>query len=306
MTLPTALAEPRPAPSSWLLLAVLSLIWGTSFQFNKLAVAAIEPDVVVAFRLLSAAVLLTPLVYLRGERLPTVDRRWPLFVLMAALGNALPFYLISWGQQRVDSGVAGVLMATMPLATLLLAHVFIVGEAMTGRRAAGFLLGFAGVCLLIGPSALLRVGGDLDHAVRQCAIAFAAVCYAGNTILARRLPPTSALVTSTCVMIAGAAIMLPLVGGRALADLAHAPTSAALSVVWLGAVSTALAMLLYYRIINTVGATFVSQMNYLIPVVAFTGGITWMGERPSWWSAAALVVILAGLALGSSGRPART
>jgi len=221
---------------------------------------------------------------------------------MAALGNALPFYLITWGQERVDSGVAGILMATMPLTTIGLAHFFVAEESLTRNRAAGFLLGFAGVCLLVGPELLLRLGGGSSLLGRQLAVVGGAVCYAVNTILARRLPDTTPLVTSACVMLVATA-MMTLVGGVGfLRSLFSAPAAASLSALWLGIVSTALAMLIYYRIIVSSGATFVSMMNYFIPVVAFLGGVLAMNESVSWRAIAALVVILGGVLIAQ--RPA--
>lgn len=290
--------------SDWWLLAVLSLIWGTSFQFTKLAVAALSPESVVIIRLALAAAILVPAAYLRGHRLPGFDRRWISFLAMAALGNALPFYLITWGQARIDSGVAGILMATMPLTTMVLAHFFVENERMTRRRTAGFVLGFAGVCLLIGPEFLLRLGGGSSLLARQLAVTCGAVGYAVNTILARRLSNTAPLVTSSCVMLAATAMMI-VVGGAGMVDsLAVATPEAALSAAWLGVVSTAVAMLIYYRIIVSAGATFVSMMNYFIPVVAFIGGVAAMGESVSPRAVAALLVILAGviIARGSTAR----
>ncbi len=281
--------------SDWILLACLSLIWGTSFQFNKVSVASLAPEAVVTIRLVIAAVILVPLVYLRGLRLPLVDARWFSFVAMAALGNALPFYLITWGQERVDSGVAGILMATMPLTTIVLAHFLVVGERMTRSKAAGFSLGFAGVCLLIGPEFLLRLGGGASLLTRQLAIGAGAIGYAINTILARRLPQTPPLVTSACTMVASSVLMLLLTAPTVGQSLAGATASSTFAAVWQGVVSTALAMLIYYRIIVSAGASFVSMMNYFIPVVAFLGGVLALGEPLSVSAVAALVIILSGV-----------
>ena len=145
---------PASSARNWLLLAFLSVLWGTAFQFNKLAVEELSPDVIVAVRLVGAAAILVVASLWNRESFPGWDRRWIVFGLMALFGNALPFWLISWGQQTVDSGVAGVLMATMPLATLGLAHFYVEGEKLSARGLLGFCLGFAVVVLLIGPDAL--------------------------------------------------------------------------------------------------------------------------------------------------------
>jgi drug/metabolite transporter (DMT)-like permease len=283
--------------ADWILLACLSLVWGTSFQFNKLAVATLRPEAVVTIRLVLAAVILIPLVYARGHRLPGRDRRWFSFIAMAALGNALPFYLITWGQEVIDSGVAGILMATMPLTTIVLAHFFVANERMTRRKGAGFLLGFAGVCLLVGPEFVLQLGGGASRLGRQLAVAGGAVGYAVNTIIARRLPETPPLVTSACTLAAAAVMMLVGDAGAVVGGLAAASAKSTFAAMWLGFACTAIAMLIYYRIIASAGASFVAMMNYFIPVVAFIGGVFALGEAVSARAVAALVVILVGVVL---------
>jgi drug/metabolite transporter (DMT)-like permease len=279
----------------WLLLACLSLIWGTSFQFTKLAVSTMSPEAIVTIRLVVAALILVPLVYYRGYRLPGWDRRWLSFVAMALLGNALPFYLITWGQERVDSGVAGILMATMPLTTIVLAHFFVEGERLTRDRVFGFGLGFAGVCLLVGPEFLLQLGGGTSLLGRQLALTGGAIAYAVNTVLARRLPDTPSLVTAAAVMLTAAAVMVVLTGDEFLSAFYVATATSAVSAVWLGVISTAVAMLIYYRLIASAGASFVSMINYFIPVVAFLGGVFALGEHVSPRAVLALLVILGGV-----------
>jgi len=295
---------PRGRPGDWLLLVVLSGIWGTSFLFNKIAVASLPPATIVAGRLTVAAALLLAVMRAVGRRLPRARAPWIWFLVMAVVGNALPFTLITWGQQTVDSGLAGILMAVMPLTTVLMAHFFVVGERMTTARVAGFLLGFAGIVVLTGQAALRELGGSGSQLVRQLAILFAAVCYAANTIIARRMPPTDTLATSCGVLVCGSAVMLP------MALLVEKPwtfspsvTSVA-AVAWLGLTGTGIAMFIYYRIIDSAGPTFISQMNYMIPVVAAAAGVFVMGEHLAWTAFVALAMILAGVALAQvSGTP---
>ena len=196
--------------SHWLLLVALVAMWGSSFVFTKLAVDALPPAVVVAARLVIAAVLLLALLAIRGEALPGAWRQWRWIVAMAIVGNALPFWLISWGQQHIDSGLAGILMAIMPLSTLILAHLFVAGERLTMRRAAGFLLGFAGIVVLIGPEALLEVRGSGSALVAQVAVLGGAVCYAVNSILARRRPASPPRQAAAGVALAAGLMMAPI------------------------------------------------------------------------------------------------
>jgi drug/metabolite transporter (DMT)-like permease len=296
---------PRARSGDWSLLVVLSLIWGTSFLFNKLAVASLPPATIVAGRLTVAAALLLAVVRLVDRRLPRSPSPWLWFLAMAVVGNAVPFTLITWGQQTVDSGLAGILMAVMPLTTVLMAHFFVAGERMTAARVAGFVLGFAGIVVLTGPAALRELGGSGSQLLRQLAILLAAMCYAANTIIARRMPPTDTLVTSCGVLVCGSAVMLP------MAVLFETPWTSAptvtslIAVAWLGLTSTGIAMFIYYRIIESAGPTFISQMNYMIPVVAAFAGVVLMGEHLAWTAFLALAMILAGVALAQLSAASR-
>ena len=201
---------------------------------------ALVPRIVVA-----AAVLCVTL-RLVGFRFPPWGRIWLHFLALAIIGNVLPFYLISWGQQTVPSGVAGILMGTNPLVTLVLAHFLVRGEPMTLLRAAGFAVGFVGVLMLMGPEALAAIGGDL---LRQGGILAGALCYATNTILTRRMPQTHPLVASACVLLVASPVIVP------AAILAPGPATEAtaaslLAVLWLGLVPTAAATVLYFRVVR--------------------------------------------------------
>ena len=291
--------------SHWLLLVALVAMWGSSFVFTKLAVDALPPAVVVAARLVIAAVLLLALLAIRGEALPGAWRQWRWIVAMAIVGNALPFWLISWGQQHIDSGLAGILMAIMPLSTLILAHLFVAGERLTMRRAAGFLLGFAGIVVLIGPEALLEVRGSGSALVAQVAVLGGAVCYAVNSILARRRPASPPRQAAAGVALAAGLMMAPIAFAGAPTAILTTPLPmlAVAAVLFLGVVSTAIATIVYFELVSAAGPSFLSLINYLIPIWAVGLGIAVLGERPSWSALAALVLVLTGIAV--SGLAAR-
>ena len=168
----------RHSLRDWVSLLTLVVVWGTAFSFIYLAVQSIPPLSVAAGRIVSAAAVLYLAVRAAGLRLPPPGRIWLHFLLLGIVGNVLPFYLISWGQERVASGVAGILMAMNPLVTLLLAHFFVHGESLSRNRVSGFLLGFAGVAVLMGPGALLGIGGEGSDVVRQGAVLGGSLCYA--------------------------------------------------------------------------------------------------------------------------------
>jgi drug/metabolite transporter (DMT)-like permease len=288
---------PHPGTADWVLLAALILIWGTAFLAIDIAVESLPPATLVAARVGIAAGVLWVAVLGRGLRLPPPGRVWLRFLLLAVIGNALPFYAISWGQQRVESGLAGILMAVMPLATLVLAHYFVAGEFMTRWRAAGFVIGLGGVFVLTGPSALAQIGGEASDISRQAAVLAGALCYAVNTILARRMPQMHSLVLSACVMLMASAVMLPV---AVLLDrpwtVSPLPASIG-AAVWLGLVPTGVATVLYFLIVSRAGPTFLSLMNYVIPVVAMLTGIALAGESFEWRILGALALILTGLAI---------
>lgn len=285
----------------WILLLALTAMWGSAFMFVKLGVATVPPATLAASRLALGAVLLYAVLRMRGLALPPPGRRWLPFTVLALVGNSAPFYLISWGQQFIDSALAGILMAVMPLTTLLLAHFCVAGERLTANRALGFAVGFAGIVVLMGPAALAGFGVNVTA---QAAVLAGAVCYAANSVMSRRLIATDFLVASTAVLIVASLITVPL---ALLLDrpwtLAPGMGSTA-AIVWLGIGPTALATLLYFRLIAAAGPTFMSLVNYLSPVVALLAGVTLLGEQPGTTAVAGLALILFGIAV-SRRAPAR-
>jgi len=285
----------------WLMLLVLASFWGSSFLFVKIAVREITPATLVAARFVIAASVLSVAVRARGLRLPTSRRVWGHYFLMGVVGNAVPFTLIAWGQIRVDVGLAGILMGVMPLMTLVLAHFFVPGERMTPRMVVGFAVGFIGLVALFGPEAMLEFGGETSALLSQMAIASAAICYAINTIIARRLATLDPLVSATTVMWVTTAMMVPaaLWVDRPW-DLAPSLESV-VSVVWLGLFATALATIVYFRVIQTAGPTFLSLINYMIPVVALTAGAIVLDEELVGTVLIGMALILTGLAISQLG-----
>ncbi len=294
----------RRPPLHWVLLLSLVVMWGSSFMLTKVAVSAIAPASVVAGRLVIAAVILLSALTLLGRRLPRWGRHWVFFIAMAVMGNCLPFWLISWGQQGIDSGVAGILMAVMPLATLLLAHVFVEGERLTIIRASGFVTGFAGIVVLVGPEAVLELTGSGSDLLPELAVLAGALCYAVATIIARRRPDSDALVAATGVAIAASLIMTPVAAVTDNPEIARIAGASLAAVAILGVVSTALATVVYFKLIALAGPSFLSLINYLIPLWAVLMGVIALDEKPDWTALGALTLVLSGIALSELKRPA--
>lgn len=281
------------------LLVLLASLWSSSFAFIKVAVETIPPLSVAAGRLLLGSVIFLVVLRLRGLPLPRNRSILGRFLLIGLFANALPFSLIGWGEQTIDSGLAAILMAVMPLTTLLLAHFFTWDEKLNAPRVAGMLLGFAGVAMLIGPAALQGLG---DQALRQTAVAGGAVCYAIATIMAKRLPPMPDTVNAACVVLAATILVLPL---SLIIDRPWTlapPIEAIGSIVYLGAFSTALAALVFFALLRRTGATFVALNNFLIPSLGVMWGVLFLGEALSLQSLAALAIILSGIAVARLAR----
>jgi drug/metabolite transporter (DMT)-like permease len=285
----------------WLLLFALVAMWGSAFMFTGIAVRGFSPTALVTIRLAIAAVLLTGLVALRRQRFPWTRRFWLFSIAISLAGNCVPFWLISFGQQRIDSGLAGLLMGIMPLTTMALAHVFVRGERLNAIKAVGFLVGFGGLVTLMGPEALLELRGQGTELLHQLAVLGGAVCYAINAIVARHRPPADPLVAAAGVMLAGSAIMLPIGAVPAGPELLMASPAPLAAMLALSIVATATATVVFLKLVTVAGPSFTSFMNYLIPVWALLMGVVFLGEEPGARVVIALVLILAGIALSEAG-----
>jgi drug/metabolite transporter (DMT)-like permease len=268
---------------NWLLLMSLVLLWGTSFMFISISVESLHPLTTVFYRVLIGALILTFVVYAKGLRLPFTIHAWLAFMVMGIVGYVLPFFLISWGQLSVNSGIAGMIMATMPLITMILAHYLVDGENLNRYKVLGFTFGIGGIGVLLGP--IFEGGGQAVYG--GIAIFIAASSYAVNTILVRRLPKLNPFISTSGVLIAATIMVFPI-------WLFVVPAnSEAVSTLVLSSIAT----LMLFAVINRAGPTFLSTINYLIPVVAFFTGAYVLSEPVESSSIAALVIILSGIAL---------
>lgn len=278
------------------MLLSLTLMWGTSFLLTKIAVSGLASELVVAGRLLVGAVLLVPFAWWLARRPAHGRRLWGFYVAIAVFGNVLPFSLIAWGQRFIDSGLAGILMAIMPLATLGLAHVFVPGERMTPIRVLGFVIGFCGVVVLMGPDALADVANGSGQLLPMLAVLGGALSYGVSSILARLRPPSDALFSAASTLSLATLMMVPILilsadlGGTLEIEGRHLG-----AVLLLGIFATAIATIVYFRLVKSAGPTFVSQLNYLIPLWAVGVGMLFLGEEPEPNHLYALALILGGI-----------
>jgi drug/metabolite transporter (DMT)-like permease len=248
------------------------------------------------------AVILVTVVRALGYIFPPVGRAWMPYAVLGVIGNCMPFWFITWGQKSIDSALAGILMAVMPLTTLLLAHLFVAGERATRARLAGFCLGFLGIVALMGPAALAGLGGSPLEMLAQLSVLAGALCYALNGILIRLTLKGEVMVASAAIIAIAALVSVPI---ALVVDQPWrlAPDAAAIGVlVWIGIGPTAIATLVHLKLIAQAGPTFMSLINYCIPVVALLIGVTLLGEEPGANAYTGLALILAGIAFSQLRR----
>lgn len=282
---------------NWALLFSLVALWGTSFLGIKISLRSFTPDQVVVLRLSIGAIVLIAFMLARGKRLPNKPIAWAHFMLLGLVGNVLPFWFIAKGQVFVTSGMAGLLMAIMPLVTLILAHFFITGENLNRNKLLGFVFGISGITLILGPTIL----GSQNSLLGCLLVLSAAILYATNTIIARRLPTYSSAVVSTGVTICAALTSLLIWPSVLDIDWPQVSKLAFVTIIWLGIFPTGVAAIIFFVLIRRAGPTFLSNINYLIPLVAYFTGAIVLGELVVWHDMIALAAILFGIAV--SRRP---
>jgi len=290
------------SPRTWSLLIALSVLWGGSFFFVGVAVAEVPPLSLVTLRVAIAAGILWAALPLFGVAAPRGARAWGAIAAMAMLNNAIPFSLIVWAQQTLPSGLAAILNATTPLWTVLVAHALTQEEKATRAKLAGAGLGFAGVAAMMGPDI---VAGAVAAGWATAAVLAATLSYAFAGVFGRRFRALCVAPMQAAVgqVTASAAMMLPL---ALLVDrpwtLSLPSAAAAGAVLGLAALSTALAYVLYFRILALAGAVNLLLVTFLIPVSAILLGTLVLGEALAPRHLAGMLLIGLGLA-AIDGRP---
>ena len=280
-----------------LYIGLLAAFWGASYLFIKVAGRGFEPATMMMLRLaLAASLLLVVLAAQRGWSATVADMRslgWEGFAL-GVVNGAIPFTLIAWGEKHIDSGVAAIANASMPIFVVLLAIRWKPSERVHGLRLVGFLVGLVGVGVLAG----VHPEGGWWGAAGTLAVVVASVSYAIGSLWGQRLiAHTSGLTLSASSMIGGLIVLLPL----GLWQLpSQAPGwKATGSVIALAVIGTALAQIILYRVLRSDGAARVSLVTYLLPVTALFYGVLLLNEPLTWEELAGMVLILGGVALGS-------
>ncbi len=294
------MSQPQITAMSWIMVAALGVVWGSTFFVIELALPGITPSWLAAYRITFATTLTVAIWQFAGGKLfLSPDRPWVALALIGALSSAIPFIMLSWSQTQVTSAFAGVSMAAVALMVLPLAHVFVPGERMTVRRTLGFLIGFVGVFILIGGQFFQSTGAAFETWGRLGCLT-AAACYAVSSVTMRKLPPVDPIGLSAVTLAFGMVIVVPFAWATEGAPpLPDNKTLFYLAV--LGLLPTAGANLLRVLVIRSAGPVFMSLTNYQVPVWSVLLSVLVLNEP--WHSSLiwALLLILAGVGLSQYG-----
>jgi drug/metabolite transporter (DMT)-like permease len=280
----------KPNPTlELLLLALLATLWGSSYTMMRIAVPTIPPVTLIATRTLIAAALLGLILWRRGLDLPRDRAIWGRFLIQACLNSAVPFTLIAWAERSVEAGAAAILNATTPLFAFVLAALVLRQEKVTALKIAGLAAGLAGCGLVVGVDTVANLGRDL---LPQGAVLLASACYAGAAVFGRTFRELDPMVPATGSLICGALLLCPL---SLVVDRpwTAAPTPAAFAATAsLAVLSTAVAFVLYFRLVQTLGAVGATAQAYLRAPIGVGIGVALIGEvpTPTLWLGLACVV----------------
>ena len=261
------------------MLLLLSLLWGGSFFFIGIAVTELPPFTIVTLRVGLAAITLWLVLLVAGYPIPKGGNTWRAFFVMGLFSNALPFCLIVWGQTHIGVGLASILNATTPIFTLLIAGAFLPDEHLNTNKILGVVAGLLGVIVLIGPSSLLELG---TNTMAQLAVIGATISYACGTVYGRRFKTmrVSPLNTAIGQVTASTIMLLPLAW---LAEkpylLANPSPQVWMAMLSLAVFSTAIAYILFFRILSSSGASNVVLVTFLVPITASFLGWSILGEQ---------------------------
>jgi drug/metabolite transporter (DMT)-like permease len=286
-------------PKDWLAFIILGTVWGSSFLWIKIAVQEIGPVLLVAFRLLFGIIGLSAAAFFSRPTFPNKRRLWLALVLFGFTNSAIPYVLISWGEQYIDSAVAAILNSTTPLFTMLIATLFLQDDRLNFQRVIALLVGFTGIIILVGRDMGLSVESSIaslnaisfqtaalsvnSSLLGQGAVILASLCYAGSSVYARRVTQGLSPIVQGLVPLLGAdlALWTTALWVNHPVKLPHLALTW-LAIVWLGLLGTALAFLLYFYLLHSVGPTRTTLVTYMFPLVGVILGVIFLKESLDW------------------------
>lgn len=264
----------------WLAFIALGTIWGSSFLWIKIAVQEIGPFLLVAFRLLFGVLGLLVVALYTRPKMPRGRRILLILTLIGFTNNAIPYVLISWGEQYIDSAVAAILNSTTPLFAMIFAHLYLKDDRLTASRLVGLLVGFVGILILVSRD--LSSGTQFNLA-GQLAVLLASILYAGTVVFARKTTQGISPIALALIPLIGADLFMWVITPMVESPLSL-PTLPItwVAVVWLGLMGTCIAFLLYYYLLHSVGPTRTALVTYVFPLVGVILGVIFLGELLDW------------------------
>ena len=288
--------------TNWFLLILLSAIWGGAFTLNKIALDTFTPEVIVAGRLISGSIFLVVLIYFLYKKFTINISQLNYYLFMSLVGIVIPFIAIITGQKNIDSAMAGILMATMPISTILLSHIFLEDEKMNQQKFIGFIISFLGVFVLIYRKDLFVDNSISETFESQLLVILGATLYAFAAIYGKKYKITDPLSASTGTILFATFFMTIYLIFIDQSNPSYSVLFLDINILLLGILCTAIATIIYFQILQTEGASFLSIMNFLIPLWAILFGIIILEDQFSWNYIIGLIVILFGIKLANSVR----
>lgn len=276
----------------WIVFILLGAIWSSSFLWIKIAVQEIGPITLVAFRVLFGLIFGIAVILIQQPKLPRDVKNWMPLLVLGITNVAIPFFLISWGEKSIDSGVAAILDATVPLFTILIAHYLLRDDRITVPKVLGLLIGFAGVIVLVSKD----FGSSPSSLLGEGAVVLASAFYAGSAVYARRTTEnTPGIMRSAGPLISSTLMMwLATFVFESPVRIPRAP-STWIALLWLGVLGSGVAFIMAYYLIHEIGPTRTSMVTYLFPLGGVILGVSFLGEKLSWQLLAGGALIVASL-----------
>jgi drug/metabolite transporter (DMT)-like permease len=284
-------------PKHWLIFILLGAIWSSSFMWIKIAVQEISPTMLVAFRAMFGLLFGVVVVFIQRVRWPRDRKSWLPLLLLGLTNVAIPFFLISWGEKHIDTAVASILDATVPLFTILIAHYLLDDDKITLPKMLGLLIGFAGVVILMSKDLL---HSSTNSILGQAAVILASIFYAVNSVYIRKTTEDiPGIVRSAGPLLSASAIMW-------LATfLFESPVRMPqlgitwVSLLWLGILGSGLAFAMAYYLIHEIGPTRTTMVTYLFPLGGVILGVTFLNEQLTWQLITGAILILLSLVVAN-------
>ena len=280
----------------WIAFIGLGLIWGSSFLWIKIAVQEMGPNTLVAYRVLFGLLFGIVVVLFQRAKWPSTFKEWLPLLVLGLTNIAIPFFLISWGEQVIDSGVASILDATVPLFTILVAHFLLHDDKMTVPKVLGLLMGFAGVVVLMSKD----IGASSGSLLGQAAVIIASVFYAASSIIARKYTEdTPAIFRSVGPLVSATAVMW--LATFVVESPVKVPTLPLIwvALLWLGILGSGFAFILLYYLIHEIGPTRATMVTYLFPLSGVTLGVLFLHEQLTWQVLTGAVLIILSLVVAN-------